>query len=349
MIEGLLKKSVRDLVPYTPKNYVVDIKLDANENNHVALQLNDKIAEALKGVKINHYPDSDSTVVRQMIADDFNININQVILGCGSDQIITLIINAFIDPEDKILIHTPTFDMYRITNKIAGGKTLEVPLGNDFEFDCKNFINVMEKEQPKIVFMTNPNNPTGGVIAKEDIIEITKKAKGIVVVDEAYMEFFNESAVDLVDKYPNLMVLRTLSKAFGLAGARIGYSIASEVLTKAVNRVKPPYNVSSIDQVAAKVCLENKSWAMEIIDDIIKEREVVSEALKALGLKVFDSEANFILFKMENAKGLYEYLLENKILIRYFGETGPLAGCLRMSIGTPEENKKVLRLIGEFL
>ncbi|QUH25002.1 histidinol-phosphate transaminase [Serpentinicella alkaliphila] len=350
MIEGLLKESVRSLTPYKPKSYKVLAKLDANENNHVALKLNDKIIEELKNLKINEYPDSDSTVVRGMLAEDLGVSIDQIILGCGSDQIITLIINAFIDKGDKILIHTPTFDMYRITNQVAGGVTLEVPLGENFEFNCAEFIRVMKEEKPKVIFLTNPNNPTGGVIPKDDIIQVIENSTGIVAIDEAYMEFYKDSAIDLVEKYNNVVVLRTLSKAFGLAGARVGYSIASTELTEAINRVKPPYNVSSIDQLAAKVCLENKEWSKEIIEEIIDERERVKDKLNKLcNIKVYNSEANFILFNIKNAKDIYEHLINKGVLIRHFGEQGPLAGCLRVSIGTKEQNDLFLKLLEDYV
>lgn len=350
MIEGLLKESVKNLIPYTPKNYNVKVKLDANENNHVALKLNDKLLEAIKELRVNEYPDSDSTVVREMLAKDFGVSLNQILLGCGSDQLITLIVNAFVDKGEKILIHTPTFDMYKITNQIAGGITIEVPLGENFEFNCQEFIRVMKEEKPKIVFLTNPNNPTGGVIPKDEIIEIIENCPGIVAVDEAYAEFYRESAIDLVGKYKNLVVLRTLSKAFGLAGARVGYSIASQELTEAINRVKPPYNVSSIDQLAAKVCLENKVWMIDIIDEIIEERERVKDKLREVcNIKIFESKANFLLFKIKNAKAIYEYLLSKGVLIRYFGEQGPLAGCLRVSIGTTEDNNQFLKLLGSYV
>jgi len=346
MIEELLKDSVKSLTPYKPKNLVAKAKLDANENNHVALKLNEKILESFKNLKINQYPDSDSTIIREMLARDFGFSVDEIILGCGSDQLITLIINAFVDKGDKILIHTPTFDMYRITNQVAGGVTIEVPLGENFEFNCKEFIRVMISERPKVVFLTNPNNPTGGVIPKDEIIQVIENCPGIVAIDEAYMEFYKDSAIDLVRKYNNVVVLRTLSKAFGLAGARVGYSIASEELTEAINRVKPPYNVSSVDQLVARVCLENKGWIMEVIDEIISERERVKERLTALSdIKIFNSEANFILFSIRNAKEIYEYLLNKGVLIRYFGEKGPLTGCLRVSIGTREENNLFLELL----
>lgn len=350
MIEGLLKESVRSLTPYKPKNYKVVAKLDANENNHVALKLNDKIIEELKNLKINEYPDSDSTVVRGMLAEDLGVSIDQIILGCGSDQIITLIINAFIDKGDKILIHTPTFDMYRITNQVAGGVTLEVPLGENFEFNCAEFIRAMKEEKPKIIFLTNPNNPTGGVIPKDEILQVIENSTGIVAIDEAYMEFYKDSAIDLVERYNNVVVLRTLSKAFGLAGARVGYSIASTELTEVINRVKPPYNVSSIDQLAAKVCLENKEWSKDIIEEIIDERERVKDNLNKLcNIKVYNSEANFILFNIKNAKDIYEHLINKGVLIRYFGEQGPLAGCLRVSIGTREQNDLFLKLLEDYV
>ncbi|SES81809.1 histidinol-phosphate aminotransferase [Natronincola peptidivorans] len=346
MINNLVKENIQSLQPYEVKECENIAKLDANENNNVAYLLNQKIAKSLMGLKVNQYPDSDCCQLRKMLQKELGLAPQQLMMGCGSDQLISIIINAFVGEGDKILTHTPTFGMYKITAQIAGGTTVEVPLGKDFSFDYYSFIKESKKQKPKVIFLTNPNNPTGGIIPREQIIKIVEFSDGIVVVDEAYFEFYGESVIDLVNYYPNLIVLRTLSKAYGLAGARVGYGAASKELMAVLYKIKPPYNVASLSQIAAMVCLENKEILEDVIQEIVLEREAMTKQLESLPkVKPYKSYGNFILCRLENAKEVYEHFLNNKVLVRYFGETGPLAGCIRISIGTKEENQLVIKLL----
>ncbi len=350
MLNSLVKDNIKSLLAYKVEDSANMVKLDANENNNVSYLLNEKLSKAIMESKINEYPDSDCVELRSILEKELKIDSEKIIVTCGSDQLIALIMSAFIDNGDKMLTHTPTFGMYKIASQIAGGLTIEVPLNDDFTFDLNSFLKAMEKENPKVVFLTNPNNPTGNIIAREEIIKILESSKGIVVVDEAYYEFYGESVIDLIDKYKNLIVLRTLSKAYGLAGARVGYGLASKKFMDILYKVKPPYNVASLSQMSAKICLENKDIMYKAVDEIVKERERILELLKEIpNLKIFESYANFILFRLDNAKEVYNYLLDNKVLIRYFGDKGPLAGCLRLSIGKKEENELVIKLLKELL
>lgn len=350
MINNLVRENIKGLIPYEVKECENIAKLDANENNNVAYLLNQKLAKAIMGLKVNQYPDTDCCELRSMLGKELRLAPQQLMIGCGSDQLISIIINAFVGNGDKILTHTPTFGMYRITAQIAGGTTVEVPLGKDFVFDLYSFLQAIRKEEPKVVFLTNPNNPTGDIIPREQIIKIVEFAKGIVVVDEAYYEFYGESVIDLVNYYPNLIVLRTLSKGYGLAGARVGYGAASKQLMGILYKVKPPYNVTSLSQLAAKICLENKDMMKQAIEEIIREREIMSSQLKNIpNIKVFKSYGNFVLCRLEKAKEINDFLMKNKVLVRYFGEEGPLAGCIRISIGTKEENQLVVKLLMEVL
>lgn len=348
MIENLLKEGLRDLAPYQPKEYKDYIRLDANENNYGSMLLNQKIAKAILDIKVNQYPDSDCCQLRSMLAKELKVAKERLLVGSGSDQLIVMILNAFIDKGDKILTLKPTFSMYKISNKIAGGITIEIPLNKDFEFDYYGFIKAIKKEEPKVVFLTNPNNPTGGIIPREQIIRLIEHTSGIVVVDEAYYEFYGESVIDLTTYYPNLVVLRTLSKAYALAGARVGYAVASKELTELIYRVKPPYNVSSLDQAAARVCLDNKPLFKGIIEEIVVERQRLALQLGQIKeLKVYNSYGNFLLVAYEGAKELFQYLLDKGIVLRYFGD-GDLKNCLRISIGTREENALLIQEINSF-
>lgn len=373
MLNSLVKDNIKSLSPYKVEQNKGMVKLDANENNNVAYLLNEKLAEAITKLKINEYPDSDCTELRTILAKELDADVSQIMVGCGSDQLISIIMTVFVGDGDKMLTYVPTFGMYKIVTQTVGGTAVEVPLSEDFSLDLENFIEIMEKEKPKVVFLTNPNNPTGSIIPRDKIIKILQSSRGIVVVDEAYYEFYGESVIDLVDEYKNLIVLRTLSKAYGLAGARVGYGIASKQLMDILYKVKPPYNVANLSQLAAKVCLMNRDIMENAVRDIVEERERMANLLKKIpNLKVFDSHANFILCRMgcvesvwnaecaedtgcardtgnaediKNAKDVYNYLLDNRVLVRYFGEEGPLANCLRISIGTKEENELVLNLL----
>ncbi|NLM04263.1 MAG: histidinol-phosphate transaminase [Clostridiales bacterium] len=350
MIEKLVRKNIRKLMPYKVNIYDDVVKLDANENNDLAHGFNEEIAEALLDLKINEYPDSDCWALRRQLADKLSLLPEELIIGAGSDQIISMIINAFVDPGDNILTFSPTFSMYRIGTELVGGNTYEYELDSQFKLDYDGFIKKVEEDKWKIIFLTNPNNPTGGIIPRHEIIRILDIANAIVVVDEAYYEFYGETVIDLIRKYPNLIVLRTLSKAYALAGARVGYGAGSKELLDILYRVKPPYNVTNLSQVAAKICLENQDMMMESVKKIILEREAMEKELGSIeGIKVYESHANFLLCRIERAKDLYEYLLERGVLIRCFGDQGPLANCIRITIGIADENQLVLGIIKEFM
>ncbi|WP_051569236.1 histidinol-phosphate transaminase [Alkaliphilus transvaalensis] len=351
MINTLVRNKVKDLSPYNPIQIESLIKLDANENNYTSTLLTQKIVKALTDVKINQYPDSNADGVKSLLAQRLKVSKDQIVVGCGSDQLIFMILSAFINEGDKMLTTTPTFSMYKISNKIVGGETIEVPLKEDFKLDYFQFMRAIKKVSPKVIFLSNPNNPTGGVIPREQIIKIVELSNAIVVVDEAYYEFYQESMMDLVNYYPNLIVLRTLSKAYGLAGARIGYAVASKEMSNILNKVKPPYNISSLDQVAARVCLENCQMVEGVIAEIIEEKNRLSQELtKLTSIRVYESYGNFILIKTINAKELYQFLLNEGVAVRYFGNgnEGLLTDCLRISIGNKIENRTLMKLINTF-
>lgn len=345
MFNNLLRENIRNLKAYEVKEMETIAKLDANENNNVSYLLNEELAKAIADLKINQYPDSDSTALRGILGDKLALSPEELMVACGSDQLISIIVNSFVGEGDKILTPVPTFGMYKLVAGIAGGQTVEMEMGEDFLLDYSAFIDLMERERPKIVFLTNPNNPTGGTMAREEIIRIIKLAKGIVVVDEAYYEFYGESVLDLINDFPNLIVLRTLSKAYGLAGARIGYAAACQELMEILYRVKPPYNVANLSQLAARVCLDNEEIMTRSVREIIKERDkLILELRKMDKVKVFDSQANFILCQLKGAREVYDFLLENKVLVRYFNDKY-LENCLRISIGKAKENQLLLNLL----
>jgi histidinol-phosphate aminotransferase len=351
-IDSLLRKSVRQLEPYHVDSVKPRIKLDANENNWMEGKFQPALKELISTFPLHQYPDSECLALRHKLALMNNVHPNQVITGVGSDQIIAWIIHAFVESGDKVLIMDPTFTMYEINTLMAGGNPVKVPLGNDFSFDAESFLAKALEENPKVVFLTNPNNPTGGSIPSDVLIPLIHElAKGncVIAIDEAYYEFFGETAVKEINNIEQLIILRTLSKAYGLAGIRAGYAIASEAMMKAIFRVKPPYHMSGLDQLAAMVCLDQAESLKPVLDTVVAWRDKLADALCAFQLphriRVYPSKANFLLIHTADAADLNERLREQDILVRSYGSNGLLADCLRITIGTEAENEQLLEVL----
>ena len=275
---------------------------------------------------VNRYPDTDSSKLMQAIATAYQVNPQNVVCGVGSDELIDCILASILNEDDKVLIPYPSFSMY-------------------FTYDVDAMKAVIEKEQPKIVFICNPNNPTGCVMAQKDIEEILKLSKGIVIVDEAYEDFASEdiSVIPLINKYDNLIVLRTFSKAYALAGARVGYAIACEELVDLINAVKVPYNLNMFSQLVATWAIEHKDIFKANAKKIMSQRDTMDAGLKALGFKTYPSEANFIWTELP--EGYFEALKSQAIYIRQMAVSEK--HYYRITIGTPEENAKLLQALKE--
>ncbi len=344
----LLKKSVQTLNTYHVDSVMPKIKLDANENNWLAGKFQPALKDLLSSLPIHHYPDTECTALRHQLAVLNDVKMEQVVTGVGSDQIIAWIIQAFVEQGDRVQVMDPTFSMYEINTQMLGGIPVRVPLGEGFVFDPASFLAKAKEEQPKVVFLTNPNNPTGGVIPQTELTSLIKELAVldcIIAVDEAYYEFYGETVAELIDTYPQLIVLRTLSKAYGLAGVRAGYALASQDMMEALSRVKPPYHMSSLDQMAALVCLNQVDEVKPILDNIIQWRDRLEEELTKLNLTVFPSRANFLLVRTPLASKIDKRLQEEGILVRNYGAAGPLTNCLRITVGTEEENQQLLDII----
>ena len=351
-IDRLLRKSVRKLEPYHVDSVKPRIKLDANENNWIEGKFQPALKELISTFPLHQYPDSECLALRHKLALMNNVQPDQVITGVGSDQIIAWIIQAFVESGDRVLMMDPTFTMYEINTLMAGGIPIKVPLGKDFSFDAEAFLSKALEEAPKVVFLTNPNNPTGGSIPSDVLIPLIHElAKGdcVVAIDEAYYEFFGETAALEINRLDQLIILRTLSKAYGLAGIRAGYALASENMMKAVFRVKPPYHMSGLDQLAAMVCLDQAESLKPVLASVVAWRDKLADAFIAFQpphrIRVFPSKANFLLIHTADAAELDERLREQDILVRSYGSNGPLANCLRITIGTEAENEQLLEVI----
>ncbi len=329
-IRSLVKKEVASLSAYQAKEIPCRIKLDANESPY-------GFQEALKAVrkiKTNRYPDPEAKALKTILAKDLGVRPQNILQGNGSDELIYYLVATFGGP---VMYPVPTFSMYGIISQTLGEKKKEILLDKDFDIDIDRMMAAIRKERPKIVFLSTPNNPTGNCFSSEKVLRIIGESKGIVVVDEAYQPFSSAKGfVPLLRDYKNLVIMRTLSKV-GLAALRFGFLIADEEIVEEVNKVRLPFNVNALSQAVAIEALKKKKMLKAAIRVIADERDRMISVMENIrGVKPYPSEANFILFRVKDPHKVYDRLLEKGILVRNISDA--VAGCLRVTIGTPKEN-----------
>lgn len=297
--------------------------------------------------QFNRYPDGDPVQLKKKLAEINVAKTENLFLGNGSDELIDLTMRIFCEPaKDSILIMNPSFVMYEIYAKMNNVKVEKLELNSDFELEKDLFLNIISKSQAKVLFLCSPNNPTGNSIA--DLEFYIQNFKGIVVVDEAYIEFSpKDSAVKLLNKYPNLIVLKTLSKAFGMAGLRIGVGFASPEIASLFIQLKPPYNISSQSQKLAFEQLNNIEQIQNNIKFILEEKKKLKEGLDQINevVKIYPSDANFFLIEFKDAQLIYQKLLDKNILTSLRHPN--LKNCLRISVGTAQENLELIKVLSE--
>ena len=308
------------------------IYLDANENPFG---------------EFNRYPDGDPIQLKKKLAEINQAKTENLFLGNGSDELIDLTMRIFCEPaKDSIMMINPSFVMYEIYAKMNNLQVEKLQLNSDFQLEKDKFLDTVSKSQANVLFLCSPNNPTGNSI--DDLEFYIQNFNGIVVVDEAYIEFSPEdSAVNLLSKYPNLIVLKTLSKAFGMAGLRIGVGFASAEIASLFIQLKPPYNISSESQRLALEQLNDLEVLKNNISIILKEKEKLKVGLEQINqvVKIFPSDANFFLVEFEDAELIYQKLLDKNILTSLRHPN--LKNCLRISVGTAEENSELLKVLSE--
>lgn len=349
-MEKYIKEKVKNLNPYVVLDDDCKVKLDANENTENLFKqcFNSFVTKVAEGT-LNRYPDPLSNNLRDRVADYVGEGVTRdnIICGNGSDELISCILSTFVESDDLFITHSPTFSMYKISNQILGGILKEIPSNEEFELDIERIIETANNENAKLIFLCNPNNPTGTIIKRSDIERVINETNSIVVVDEAYYEFLGESVVDTIKENKRVIVLRTLSKAFALAGARCGYMVANEETVNAVLKVKPPYNLNTLTQYAGECILENYDKVKASIERTKAQRDFMVNELKSIeGLKVYDTGANFILIRTALANQIVKRFTDEGILVRGFSG-GELENCIRFSMGFENENKNIIRIISE--
>ncbi len=341
-LEGLLRDNIKNLVPYSSARDEfkgeASIFLDANENSYGSP------IEA----QYNRYPDPLQWKVKKRLSEIKGVPPQNIFLGNGSDEAIDILFRAFCRPGvDNVITVPPTYGMYEVSANINDVAIKKVPLTIDYQLDLEGISEAID-ENTKMIFICSPNNPTANSINREDIETVLANFPGLVVIDEAYINYSRQkSFIQELTEYGNLVVLQTLSKAWGLAALRVGMAFASEEIIEVFNKVKPPYNINEASQQLALEALTHVDKVNNWIKETIKEREkLVAELLQLpFVVKIFPSDANFILAKTTDAKGIYNFLVERGIIVRDRSKVELCEGSLRITIGTPEENNTLIETL----
>lgn len=351
LIENVIRPEVRALAAYHVPDASGFIKLDAMENPYALPEsLRGELGRHLANVAMNRYPVPSYAELKARICDKLGVPAGfDVILGNGSDELITMLAVACAKPGAKVLAPTPCFVMYKMSAQFAGLEFIGVPLKPDFSLDKAALLAAIAQHQPAITYLAYPNNPTGNLYNADDMVDIIRAVgdSGIVVVDEAYQPFAQASFMPRLAEFANLVVMRTMSK-LGLAGIRLGYMSASGALLAEFDKVRPPYNVNVLTQAAAEFMLDHAGILDAQAAILRDERSKLTAAMAALpGVEVFPSAANFLLIRVKNQKikadDAFSTLLDRKVLTKNVGKMHPLLeNCLRVTVGTPEENQLFL-------
>lgn len=346
-IENLLRENIRALEPYSSArddfSGSASVFLDANENYQNLISFDN----------INRYPDPRSMAVKKAFSKAFGIDTKNITIGNGSDELIDILFRMFCEcKKDSVLLMPPTYGEYKVLAAINDVKVYSIIQNSDFTLNVEKIKNYLDKYSPKLMFICSPNNPTGKSVPLFVINELANYNKGITVVDEAYLDFSeNQSAVSLIEKNERIVVLRTLSKAWGLAGGRIGIAITSEEINNVMYKVKYPYNIPLPSQLCAVKALENADKVRSEAKQMVIERERVKCELSSISgvEKVFDSDANFLLVRVKEADLIYQKLSNKGVIVRNRSKEILCSSCLRITIGSKKENQLMLEYLKEAL
>lgn len=353
-----MKKVIEELQPYIPEKSLSILKeelglkklvrLSANENPYGTSPAVKKAVVNWAYSQSNRYPDGDATELRDLISEEFAIDPKQIVFGVGLDEVIVMLSRVFLEPGDEELISTPTFSEYALHAEIEEAIIKKVPTLDNGGIDFKEMLKTITPKT-KLVWICNPNNPTGTFETVQDIEKFVAQVPTdtLVLVDEAYIDFVDDekaTAMNLTKKYSNIVVMRTFSKAYGLANFRVGYAVFSKEIAEQVQKVRLPYNVNSVAQAAATAAFKDQQFVQTVVEKNAIERTIFEKYLDKKQLKYFRSQANFVFFEYSQAEKLADYLLHNGYLVR----TGLLPGWLRITLGTMEDNQTIRNLIDNY-
>ena len=350
--QALVRREILDLHAYHVPDSAGYIKLDAMENPYpLPQELRDKVAAAVAAAALHRYPDPAATELKEKIRSVTGLPQGMdVLLGNGSDELIQLLALALNKSGAVLLSVEPSFVMYRMISVFAGMRYVGVPLAADFSLDLPAILAAIAREQPALVFLAYPNNPTGNLFPADAVSQIIEAAPGLVVVDEAYYAFASDSFIPHLAHYPNLLVMRTYSK-LGMAGLRLGFLAGSAAWLEQLDKLRLPYNVGVLPQVVACHLLDHHEVLLQQAERIRQERSRLYRQLgEVAGVQVYPSEANFLLFRVANATAVFDGLKQRGVLIKNLNGGHPLLrDCLRVTVGTAEENERFMAALQESL
>ncbi|WP_348646728.1 histidinol-phosphate transaminase [Flammeovirga sp. SubArs3] len=340
-IQKLIRNHIREMEPYSSARDEFEEVSDQN----VFLDANENPFGTATGEPYNRYPDPYQRAVKEKLSVLKGIPTENIFLGNGSDEPIDLLFRAFVEPQkENVVILPPTYGMYQVSAALNNVELRKVALTSTLDLDVEGILNAVDNNT-KIIFVCSPNNPTGNAVSSDKIIQLLEQFKGIVVVDEAYIDFSSEpSFIGKLEEYENLVVLQTFSKAWGMAGLRLGMMFANKQVVDIFNVIKPPYNINQLTQEKALEALDNVDKVKEMVATLLSERQRLEKELSEISRvkNIFPSDANFILIQVENATDDYNKLVEQGIIIRNRAKVLLCDEGLRISIGTPEENNRFL-------
>ncbi|WP_234734254.1 histidinol-phosphate transaminase [Tellurirhabdus bombi] len=349
-LQDILRPHILTLTPYSSARDEYTGKegvfLDANENPYGSAGKSGPNEHTY-----NRYPDPYQWAIKERLAPLKGVRPSQIFLGNGSDEPIDLLVRATCTPgKDSILILPPTYGMYEVSASVNDVAIIKVPLKPDYQLDLPA---VLEAIQPstKLLFVCSPNNPTGNLIERETILTLLNAFRGLVIVDEAYIDFAEtESMTALLDQYPNLVVLQTFSKAWGLAALRLGMCFASEELIQILNKIKPPYNISAPTQELALEALNHVGDKDKMVTEVLEQRTDLHQKLLASSLvrRIHHSDANFLLVQFDDPKAIFDYLIEHQVIVRDRSRVTRCEGCLRITVGTEAENEHLMDILKQY-
>ena len=361
-LEAIVNKTILDVKPYIPGKPIEEVKRQLKLKEVIKLASNEtpfgpspKVMKAISRQlpKLNRYPESDCYDLRKALAKRLKVSDDQLIFGNGSDEVIVMVVRAFVSAGDEVVIAKPSFLIYELASKIAGATIHAVPL-LDFRYNL-TAMKAAVTDKTKVIFIGNPDNPAGTFVTHDQLVYFMRGLRKdiVVFVDEAYFEYVSSKdyprSIELLKEFENLIVTRTFSKMYGLAGLRIGYGVANKEMISFLNRVREPFNVNSLAQAAALACLEDKTYYQKVAREIKKQKEYLYKKIKGLGVTCKESVTNFILIDLKKeAKPVSDGLMKKGVIVRDMGPWG-LKSFIRVTIGTEKENNKFIQALKEVL
>ena len=345
-----LNEKIKDLKPYDPIQGEYQIRLDANESFlSVPNEILEQFHTSVNQIAFNRYPDPYANETITAFGRHYGVKSNLVTAGNGSDELIQVIMSAFLMKGDRVLTLSHDFSMYHFYTSIVEAECIEVPKNEDLTINVDKVIETANEQQVRMIIFSNPCNPTSLGLCKDEVRRLIRSVNALVILDEAYMDFWDQSLLQEAESYDNLIILRTCSKAFGMAAVRLGFAIANQTLTNAIRAVKSPYNVNTVTQAFGAAVLNQKEITDKAIITLLYAKKELFDAMKQLeqqfpnSLYLYHSCTNFVFVRTPYAKELYDYLLDNSVAIRYMGDY------LRITAASPQENETVVRLCTQFL